>query len=137
MHIKSYAEALSSGPAALAAALEKCSLGASEAGGAAAAAPSPAAQAAAPGSAPETSLPDANCIVHWFEADCGAGGVVSTAPGTTPWGHWVQNVELLAEGFPLGEIHKAGLMAVLQLQWAVDRVTVAAFAAQPADEDDD
>lgn len=39
--------------------------------------------------------PEAHCVLYWFEADCGEGGVLSTAPGKTRFGHWVQNVELL------------------------------------------
>jgi hypothetical protein len=34
-------------------------------------------------------------VVSWFEADCGAGGWLSTAPGTTPLGHWQQSVEFV------------------------------------------
>lgn len=36
------------------------------------------------------------CVVSWFEADCGAGGWLSTAPGTTKYGHWQQSVEFVA-----------------------------------------
>lgn len=34
-------------------------------------------------------------VVSWFEADCGAGGWLSTRPGTTQLGHWQQSVEFV------------------------------------------
>lgn len=34
-------------------------------------------------------------VVSWFEADCGQGGVLSTAPGHTALGHWQQSVEFV------------------------------------------
>ena len=37
-------------------------------------------------------------VLYWFEADCGAGGVVTTAPGRTPAEHWAQSFEFAARG---------------------------------------
>jgi hypothetical protein len=34
-------------------------------------------------------------VVSWFEADCGDGGWLSTAPGKTHLGHWQQSVEFV------------------------------------------
>lgn len=58
--------------------------------------PTPAAPTAASPAAPAS----ANCVVYWFEADCGPGGWLSTCPGSscTYFGHWVQNVAFLEVG---------------------------------------
>lgn len=37
-------------------------------------------------------------VVSWFEADCGEGGWLSTAPGKTRLGHWQQSVEFVGSG---------------------------------------
>jgi hypothetical protein len=48
------------------------------------------------GAAAATSSSKELCVVSWSEADCGAGGWLSTAPGTTKYGHWQQSVEFVA-----------------------------------------
>jgi len=82
----------------------------------------------------------ANCVVHWFEADCGAGGWLSTGPGrTAPGGAWVQSVELLEEPLELSALltSAAGaaggaaprLTPLLAAAITVDRVALTAHAA--------
>ncbi|EFJ51147.1 hypothetical protein VOLCADRAFT_116501, partial [Volvox carteri f. nagariensis] len=60
-------------------------------------------EAAAASSATAAVPTSANCVLYWFEADCGAGGWLSTQPGSscTYFGHWVQNVHFLEEPLPL------------------------------------
>lgn len=67
------------------------------------------------------------CVVSWFEADCGAGGWLSTAPGNTKYGHWQQSVEFvqapLTEGAAFcGGPAGSGSCFNLCVRWAVDRV---------------
>ena len=57
----------------------------------------------APAPAPRVHLGRLDCIVYWFEADCGAGGWLSTRPGSscTRLGHWEQSVQFLKEPLDL------------------------------------
>lgn len=99
----------------------------------------PAASSSGQGRAESQPVPAfANCIVHWFKADCGAGGWLSTGPGNTLYGHWVQNVELLPEPFPVHVIKDSngGMMAALQLHYLVDHIEIEALAVQGAGDDD-
>lgn len=70
--------------------------------------------------------PVADCIVSWFEADLGEGGWLSTGPGlVSAGGHWVQNVQLLAEPLPLprtGEVR-------IEAEYIYDRIMFLARAS--------
>lgn len=45
------------------------------------------------------AIATADCVVSWFEADCGEGGWMSTAPGAVGGGrgHWMQSVQFLLQ----------------------------------------
>lgn len=70
-------------------------------------------------------------VVFWFEADCAAGGWISTAPGCTSSGHWTQVVELLAEpvtlpvadGMDVRMEQDMALQVVLHTSFMYDRMT--------------
>lgn len=64
-------------------------------------------------------------VVSWFEADCGEGGWLSTAPGNTRLGHWQQSVEF-ARSAPAADT-AAGSFG-LQVSWNNDRVAFALAA---------
>ncbi|KAG2432543.1 hypothetical protein HXX76_008888 [Chlamydomonas incerta] len=115
-----------------------------------AAAPAPAASAAATTAATATATetaaaaaevepPVGNCVVFWFEADCGAGGWISTAPGSgsTYHGHWIQNVQFLPEPLPVvapGLVAAGGLRVRISAECVMDRVRLSAEWAQLGDE---
>ncbi|KAG2486746.1 hypothetical protein HYH03_014671 [Edaphochlamys debaryana] len=88
-------------------------------------------EAAGPGSA--------NCVVYWFEADCGSGGWISTQPGSssTYYGHWTSNVQFLDPVLPLvapAVAAAGGLMVRLAAECVVDRVRMGAEWVQPGDD---
>ncbi|KAF8067170.1 hypothetical protein HT031_002217 [Scenedesmus sp. PABB004] len=60
------------------------------------------------------------CVVSWFEADCGDGGWLSTAPGATKYGHWQQSLEFVAP--PPARSAGPGPEFHLTVTWAVDRL---------------
>lgn len=78
----------------------------------------------------EGSCHAANCIVHWFEADCGEAGWLSTGPGHTYYGHWTQSVDFMAEPLELAGEEQgksdAAATAVISASFALDRVKLRA-----------
>jgi hypothetical protein len=75
-------------------------------------------------------------VVSWFEADCGEGGWLSTAPGNTPLGHWQQSVEFVGRASAVGPSSSIGSSGAvdgavgaqagkfdLQVSWNHDRVS--------------
>ena len=69
--------------------------------------------------------PVADCIVSWFEADLGEGGWLSTGPGlVAAGGHWVQNVQLLAEPLSLAP----GMEVRIEAEYIYDRIMFSARA---------
>jgi hypothetical protein len=75
-------------------------------------------------------------VVSWFEADCGEGGWLSTAPGKTCLGHWQQSVEFVGLSVVAGmgnsrsgagerpaAVDTAGGSYHLQVSWNHDRVS--------------
>ena len=66
-------------------------------------------------------------VLHWFEADCGAGGLLATAPGTTRTGHWQQSLEFvspkISQQLLRAQRHGAGAVE-LAAWWGPDRVVV-------------
>ena len=75
-----------------------------------------------------TRAPVADCIVSWFEADLGEGGWLSTGPGlVAAGGHWVQNVQLLAEPLPLAPGMETGEVRI-EAEFIYDRIMFSARA---------
>ena len=66
---------------------------------------------------------EVDCVVSWFEADMGDGGVLSTGPGqpSSLGGHWVQCIQLLAEPVRLPCMQQGGKL-VLEAEYIVDRI---------------
>jgi hypothetical protein len=72
-------------------------------------------------------------VVSWFEADCGEGGWLSTAPGNTPLGHWQQSVEFVGHAAAVGPSSSSSSVVEgpaagrfeLQVSWNHDRVSFA------------
>jgi hypothetical protein len=64
------------------------------------------------------------CCVSWWEADCGAGGWLSTRPGKTALGHWQQSLEWLTPSAP-ALLDAGSRPIVLRVSWSVDRVRFA------------
>lgn len=64
------------------------------------------------------------CVVSWWEADCGAGGWLSTRPGKTALGHWQQSLEWLTPSAP-ALLDAGSIPIVLRVSWSVDRVRFA------------
>ena len=66
---------------------------------------------------------EVDCIVSWFEADLGEGGVLSTGPGqpSSLGGHWVQCIQLLKEPVRLTGEQRGGKL-LLEAEYVVDRV---------------
>ena len=78
----------------------------------------------------EASGPPADCIVSWFEADCGEGGWLSSGPSGCKRTHWGQNVHFLAgvaQGLELeGGVARGSRVMKLRAQYMVDRVLLSA-----------
>lgn len=84
--------------------------------------PAPGAESAATQCSGATQKLDNLLVVSWFEADCGEGGWLSTAPGNTRLGHWQQSVELVRSA---AAAETAAGSFGLQVSWNNDRVAFA------------